>query len=75
LETTSWNKSYSIFNVIITTTRVETMVGPNMNVVRSRILIGSSKKLGSGSDVIFVGRNLSQSSALPIITIRVVGTP
>jgi hypothetical protein len=75
LETTYWNKGYSIFNVIITTTRVEIVVAPNMNVIRGGVLIGSSKKLGSGLEVIFVGRNLSQSSALPIITITVVGTP
>ncbi len=59
----------------ITTTRVEIVVAPNMDVVRRGTLIQYVTKLGSGSDGIWVRRNLSQSLALPITTIGVIGTP
>jgi len=60
-------------NVSITSTRVETIVELNINVVRREVLSGSVAKLGSRSGGILVGRNLGQSSALPIVTIGVVG--
>ncbi len=63
------------FNVIITTIGVETVVAPNTNVVKDGVLIGFVANLGSGLGGILVGRNLSQSSILPIVTIGVVGTP
>jgi hypothetical protein len=43
----------------ITTTRVEKVVVPNMDVVRRGILIRSVAKLGSGSGGVSVGRNLN----------------
>jgi hypothetical protein len=57
----------------ITTTRVETIITPNINVVRRGILIGSVTKLGSELGGVLIGRNLSRSSVLPITTTRVVG--
>jgi uncharacterized membrane protein HdeD (DUF308 family) len=51
------------------------VVAPNMNVVRSGILIRYATKFSSGSGGILVGRNLNQSSVLLIITIGVVVTP
>ncbi len=58
----------------ITTTWVEMVVAPNIDVVRRGILIGFVTKLGSRSCGVSVVRNLNQSSALPTITTRVVGT-
>jgi hypothetical protein len=49
------------FNVIITTTRVEMVVAPNMNVVRGRVLTKSTTNLGRGLGRVFTGRNLSRS--------------
>ncbi len=46
-------------NVIITTTRVEKMVAPNVNVVKGGVLIGSIANLGSGMSGILAGRNLN----------------
>jgi hypothetical protein len=46
-----------------------------MDVVKKNILIGFATNLGSGLGGILIGRNLSWSLALPIITTRVVGTP
>jgi hypothetical protein len=54
---------------------VETIVAPNINVVKKGVLIGFATKLGSGSSGVLAIRNLSQSLALPIVTIRVVGIP
>jgi len=54
---------------------VETIVEPNINVVRRGVQIGSVTKLGSESSGVSVVRNLSQSLALLTITIRLVGTP
>jgi hypothetical protein len=59
----------------ITTIGVETIVAPNINVVRKGVVIGSVAKLGSGSCGVLVGRNLSRSSTLLATTIRVVGIP
>jgi hypothetical protein len=54
-------------NVVITT-RVETMVAPNTNIVRSGVLIGFAANLGSGSSGVLAGRNLSWSSTLSTTT-------
>jgi hypothetical protein len=54
---------------------VETVVEPNIDVVKRGVLIGFAAKLGSGSSGVLAGRNLSQSSALPIPIIGVVGIP
>jgi hypothetical protein len=62
-------------NVIITTTRVETIVAPNTNVVRGGILIGFVTYLGSGSNKILAKRNLSWNLKLPVATTKVYGTP
>ncbi len=62
-------------NVIITTIGMETMVAPNMNVVKDEVLFGFATNLGSGLGGILVRRNLSRNSTLAIITIGVVGTP
>jgi len=50
-------------------------VAPNMDVGRRGVLIGSITKLGSRLGGILAGRNLNRSSALPIVTTEVVGTP
>jgi hypothetical protein len=63
------------FDVGITTTRVETVVMPNIDVVRKGVLIVSIAKLGSGLSEVLVGRNLSQSLRLLTATTRVVGIP
>jgi hypothetical protein len=54
---------------------VETVVAPNIDVVRRGVLIGSATKLGNGSSGISVIRNLSRSLALPTTTTGVVGIP
>jgi hypothetical protein len=61
------------FGVGITITRVEMVVALNINVVRREGLIGSTTKLGSGSNGVSTIRNLNRSSALPTIFTRVVG--
>jgi hypothetical protein len=53
---------------------VETVVAPNIDVVRRGELIESIIKLGSRSSGVLAIRNLSQSLALPTITNGVVGT-
>jgi hypothetical protein len=45
------------FKVIITTTRVETIVAPNMNVVRRGVVIGFATNLGHGSCEFLARRN------------------
>jgi len=45
-----------------------------MDFVKRGILLGFVTKLGSGSGGVSIGRNLNQSSTLPIVTIGVVGT-
>ncbi len=47
----------------ITTTRVEMVVAPNINVVRKGILIGFIVRLGSGSSGVSARRNLNQNFA------------
>jgi hypothetical protein len=46
-----------------------------MDVVRRGVLIGSTTKLGSGSNGVLAGRKLKGSLALLIATIGVVRTP
>ncbi len=60
------------FGAGITTIGMETVVAPNINVVRRGVLIGSATKLGNGSSGISVIRNLNQSLALPTTTNGVV---
>jgi hypothetical protein len=57
----------------ITTTRVEMVVAPNINVVKRGILIGFVAKLGNGLGGVLAIRNLSQSLALLETTTRVIG--
>jgi hypothetical protein len=54
---------------------VETVVAPNIDVVRRGMLIGFTTKLGSGSNGVSARRDLSRSSVLPTTTIGVVGIP
>ncbi len=63
------------FNVVITTTRVEMVVAPNTNVVKSGVLIGFATNLGRGSSKVFTGKKLIRSLGIPTATIGVVGTP
>jgi hypothetical protein len=62
-------------NVGITTTRVEMVIAPNMDVVRRGILIRFVTKLSNGLGGVSIGRNLNRSLALPTIITKVVGTP
>ncbi len=62
-------------NVGITTTWMETIVALNIDVVRRGVLIESIAKLGSGSNGVSIGRNLSWISTLLAATIRVIGIP
>jgi hypothetical protein len=62
-------------NVVVTTTRVEMIVAPIMNVVRRGVVIGFVTNLGRGSGKFLVGRNLSRSSGLLVTTSGIVGTP
>jgi hypothetical protein len=63
----------------ITTTKVETIIAPSMDVVKKGVLIGSIAKLGSGlgdgSGGVLARRKLNESTTLPIATTRVVRTP
>jgi hypothetical protein len=52
---------------------MEMVVAPNINVIRRGILIGFATKLGSKLSGVSTIRNLSQSSAPPIATTRVIG--
>ncbi len=61
-------------DVDITTTRVETVVAPTMDVIRKGVLIGSTTKLGNGLGGVSARRKLSGSMALSTTTTRVVGT-
>ncbi len=56
-----------LFDASITTTEVETIVAPNIDVVRRGILIGSVVRLGNGLSGVLAVRNLNQSLALPTI--------
>ncbi len=60
-------------DVGITTTRVETVVVSNKDVVKRGILIRFIRKLGSESSGVLTVRNLNRNSTLPIATIGVVG--
>jgi hypothetical protein len=62
-------------DVGIITTKMETIIAPNINVVRREILIRPIAKLGSKSGGVSVIRNLNWNSTLPTTTTRVVGTP
>jgi hypothetical protein len=46
-----------------------------MDVVRRKILIRSTTKLGSGSGGVSIGRKLNGNLTLPTTTTKVVGTP
>jgi hypothetical protein len=59
----------------ITTAIVEMVIMPNIDVVRRGILIGFVAKLDNGLGGVSTGRNLSQNSALPMATTRIIGTP
>jgi hypothetical protein len=58
----------------ITIIGVEMVVMPNMDFLRRGVLFESVVKLGNGSNGVLVRRNLSQSSALLVLTNGVVGT-
>ncbi len=62
-------------DISITTTRVETVVAPNIYVVTRGVLIGSITKLDNKLSGISTKKNLNRNTTLPIITIGVVGTP
>jgi hypothetical protein len=63
------------FNVVITTTIVETDVAPSMNVVKGEVLIGFAANLGHGLSKVSIGNNLSRNLGILAVTTRVVGTP
>jgi hypothetical protein len=63
------------FNVVITTTGVETIVMPNTNVTKRGIVIGLAINLNYGSNGLSMRRNLNRNSRLPMVNTRVVGTP
>ncbi len=54
---------------------METIVAPNIDVLRRKILIGFATKLGSGLNGVLAVKNLSQSLALLADNIGVVGIP
>jgi hypothetical protein len=62
-------------DVGITTTRVETIIAPNIYVVRRGVLIGSVAKLGNELGGVSTKRNLNWNTKLPTTTIGIVGTP
>jgi hypothetical protein len=62
-------------NASITTTRVEMVVAPNIDVVKRGVLIGYVTKLGSRLNGVSIGRNLSRSLVLPTTNIGVVCIP
>jgi hypothetical protein len=61
------------FNVGITTIRMETILEPNIEVVRRGILIRFATNLGSGLGGVLARSNLSQSSMLLVTITKVVG--
>ncbi len=63
------------FDVGITTTRVEMVVVPTIDVAKKGVLIGSATKLGSGLGGVSARRKLNGILTLPTSTTRVVGTP
>jgi hypothetical protein len=68
-------KVTQLFNAVIPTIKVETVVAPNINFVRNGILVGSATNLGHGLGGVSAKRNLSKSSRILISTIRIIGTP
>ncbi len=72
---TCWSKSYLIIWRGYKTARVETIVAPNIYVVKRGIVIGYATKLDSRSGGVSTKRNLSWNTTLPTTTIGVVGTP
>jgi NH3-dependent NAD+ synthetase len=52
---------------------VETLVAPNIDVVKKEVLIGYATKLGCGLGGVSVISNLNRSLTLPTITNGVVG--
>jgi len=54
---------------------METVVAPNIDVVKRGVLIGFTAKLGSGLGGVSIIRNLNQSLALLIAIIGVIGIP
>ncbi len=63
------------FNVVITTTRVETDVAPNTNVIKGGVSTGFAPNLGHESGKIFAENNLIRSLGIPITTTGVLGPP
>jgi hypothetical protein len=62
-------------NIIIITTRVNTVVAPNMNVGKKGIITEFAVNLSCESDKFSKGTSLNRSSGLPMTNTRVVGTP
>jgi hypothetical protein len=62
-------------DVDISTTRVEMVVAPIMDVVKRGVLIGSIEKLGVRLGGISMGKKLNGRIEFPTATTRVVGTP
>ncbi len=54
---------------------METVIEPNIDVVKRGVLIGFVTKLSSGSNEVSIRRNLNRSLGLPTSTIRVVSIP
>jgi hypothetical protein len=54
---------------------VETIIAPNMDVVRKGVIIESATNLGRGLGGLFTRKKLTRSSGLPIANTGVVGTP
>ncbi len=71
----AWVGGTQSLDVGITTAIVEMVIMPNIDVVRRGILIGFVAKLDNGLGGVSTGRNLSQNSALPMATTRIIGTP
>ncbi len=62
-------------NIVITTTWVDTIVAPNTNVVRKRVVVESIINLGHGLGKFLMGRSLNWSLGLPSANTGIVGTP
>jgi hypothetical protein len=61
--------------VVITTTRVDTIVAPNTNVTKRRVIITFAVNLGRGLGGFLMERSLSRSLRLPTMNTRIVETP
>jgi hypothetical protein len=66
---------YRLFDCLIPTIRVETIVVPTTNFVRTKLVIGFASNLGHGPEGVLARRNLSRSLGIPIEITRVVRTP